>query len=189
MRITKGIRHYWLLSICSLFLAALLVACGSATNATSGSSSSSSSNNSSGSSNQDSSSGSTSSSTSSTTVASSGTANGCPSNAVVTTASGNASIIVKPTQMNQTISAHNGDIIEIQLPFGHKWTGPTTSQGILQLQGPAGYASKSDNACVWRFVAKGTGTAQLIFHSQALCQAGQVCPMYITAMPFDFSVK
>jgi len=108
---------------------------------------------------------------------------------VVTGGSGNASVIVKPTQMNQTISAHNGDIIEIQLPFGHKWTGPTTSQGILQIQGPAGYASKSANACVWRFVVKGTGTAQLVFHSQALCQAGQVCPMYITAMPFDFNVK
>jgi hypothetical protein len=163
----------------------LLVACGSATST----SSSSSGSNSSGNSNQGSSAGSTNGGTSSTTVASYGTANGCPSNAVVTSASGNASVIVKPTQMNQTISAHNGDIIEIQLPFGHKWTGPATSQGILQLQGPAGYASKSANACIWRFVVKGTGTAQLMFHSQALCQVGQVCPMYIIAMPFDFNVK
>src|SRR5437879_462050 len=152
MHVTKGIRHYWFLSICSLALATLLVACGGATSSASGS-------NSSGGSSQGSSGGSTSRGTSSTTVASSGTANGCPSNAVVTNESGKVSVIVKPTQMNQTISAHNGDIIEIQLPFGHKWTGPTTSQGILQIQGPAGYASKSANACVWRFVAKGTGTA------------------------------
>src|SRR6185437_10791520 len=102
---------------------------------------------------------------------------------------GNANVIVKPTQINQTISAHNGDIIEVQLPFGHKWTGPTTSQGILQLQSPAGYASKSSNACIWRFQVKGTGMVQLMFHSQALCQSGQACPMYITAMPFDFNVK
>jgi len=182
MRMTKGIRHYWFLSICSLFLVTLLVACGGATNTPNGS-------NNSGSSNQGSGSGAANGGTTSTAVASSGTANGCPSNAVVTTVSGNASIIVKLAQMNQTISAHNGDIIEIQLPFGHKWTGPTTSQGILQLQGPAGYASKSANACIWRFVATGTGTVQLMFHSQALCQAGQVCPMYITAIPFDFIVK
>jgi hypothetical protein len=183
MRITKGIRHYWLLSICSLFLATLLVACGGATSTSSGSNSSGSS------SNQGGGSGSANGGTTSTAVASSGTANGCPSNAVVTTVSGNASIIVKPAQMNQTISAHNGDIIEIQFPFGHKWTGPTTSQGILQLQGPAGYASKSANACIWRFVARGTGTVKLMFHSQALCQAGLACPMYITAIPFDFNVK
>lgn len=186
MRVTKGIRHYWFLSICSFFLATVLVACGGAAGASGGSNGSNSSGSSS---NQGGSSGSTSSGTTATVVTSYGTANGCPSNAVVTSTSGNAIVIVKSTQMNQTISAHNGDIIEIQLPFGHKWTGPTTSQGILQLQGPAGYASKSANACIWRFAARGTGTAQLIFHSQALCQAGQVCPMYITALPFDFNVK
>jgi hypothetical protein len=107
----------------------------------------------------------------------------------VTNEPSKASIVVTSTQTNQTISAHNGDTIEIQLPFGQRWTGPTTSQGILQLHDPAGYASKSDNACIWRFVAKGTGTVQLMYHSQALCQAGQVCPMYITNVPFNFSVK
>jgi hypothetical protein len=179
MHLPEGIRRYWFLSICFLVLTTLLVACGGATSSSSSSSGSS----------QGNSGGSTRSGTSSTLVNVNGTANGCPSTAVVTGEAGKASVIVKSAQINQTISAHNGDVIEIQLPFGHKWTGPITSQGILQIQGPAGYASKSANACVWRFVAKGTGTAQLIFHSQALCQPGQVCPMYITAMPFDFNVK
>lgn len=179
MHLLESKRRYWLLYICSFVFATLLVACGGATGAASSSKSSGQGNNN----------GSTSSSASSTAVSDYGTSNGCPSNAVVTSAPGKASIIVKTTQINQTISVHNGDSIEIQLPFGHKWTGPTTSQGILQIQGPAGYAAQNANACIWRFVARGTGTVQLIFHSQALCQAGQVCPMYITVMPFDFNVK
>jgi hypothetical protein len=182
MHVIKGLRHYWFLSLCSLVLATLLAACGSAANGSSGSSSS-------GNAGQGNNGRSTSGSASSTAVNSNGTANGCPSNIVVTGQPGKVNITVTARQMHQTITAHNGDIIEIQLPFGHKWTGPTTSQGVLQLQGPAGYASKSANVCVWRFVARGTGTARLMFYGQALCQASQICPMYITAIPFDFSVK
>jgi hypothetical protein len=179
MHVINSIRRYWFLSICALIFSIWLVACGSTASTSNSSSSASQSN----------SSGSTSSSTSSAIVNGYGTANGCPSNAVVTGGSSNVNVIVKVSQMNQIIPIHNGDIVEVQLPFGHKWTGPTTSQGILQLQGPAGYASKSANACIWRFVVKGTGRAQLMFHSQALCQAGQVCPMYITAIPFEFNIQ
>ena len=174
MRMTKDIRHHCFLYICFFVLTLVLVACGGA--ASSGPAKPGN--------------GSTSTPGSSTPGSGNGTANGCPSDAAVASTSGAANVItVNATQINQTIVAHNGDTIEIRLPFGHKWTGPTTSQGILQIQTPAGYASKTGDVCIWRFTAKGTGSAQLVFHSQALCQAGEVCPMYITTMPFNFAVK
>ncbi len=133
--------------------------------------------------------GSSSPSSTSTPVGIYDTATGCPSNTVVTTAPARANVIVVPAQVNTTITAHNGDVIEIRLPFGHRWNGPGVSQGVLELQMPYGYASQSDGACIWRFVAKGIGTTKLNFSNQALCKKGQMCPMYIALFPFTIEVK
>lgn len=118
-----------------------------------------------------------------------GSVNGCPSNIVVTTKPTNANVILQPSDINTTIIAHNGDVIEVRLPFGHKWAGPLVSQGILQLQSPAGYAWKTNNACIWRFVAQGTGSAQLNFSGRPLCKPKQMCPLFIMAIPFKITVK
>lgn len=113
---------------------------------------------------------------------------GCPSNAAAP-ATSTANVLIKPSQANSTITAHVGDVIEVLLPFGHKWSGPTASQGQLELQTPSGYASTANGVCVWRFVAKGTGTTQLNFTSQALCKPGELCPQYIMSVPFTINVK
>jgi hypothetical protein len=118
-----------------------------------------------------------------------GTSNGCPSDFVVNTAPAAPNVTVKPNNSNATVNAHVGDVIEVDLPFGIVWTGPTTSQGVLQLQTPAGYAWKASKMCVWRFVAQGTGTSQVTFYGRAMCKKGQLCPQYITRVPFTFSVK
>ena len=118
-----------------------------------------------------------------------GTAHGCPSDMVVSTAPSTANVIVKPNQINSTITAKVGDVIELHLPFGQKWTGPTASGGNLEIQQPAGYASKTDNVCVWRFTAKSAGTTNLEFRAQALCKPNQMCPMYIAEFPFVITVK
>ena len=118
-----------------------------------------------------------------------GTSVGCPSNTVVSSAPTKANVTVQMSNLNVPITAHVGDVIEVRLPFGHKWGGPIASQDGLDLQQPAGYAWKTDNVCIWRFVAKGTGTSQLLFHSQALCKPGEMCPLYITSIPFTVTVK
>ena len=118
-----------------------------------------------------------------------GTAQGCPSDFVVSTAPSAANVIVKPSQTNSPITAHVGDVIEIRLPFGQRWTGPTASKGGLEIQQPAGYAWKTDNVCIWRFTAKTAGTTNLEFQEQALCKKGQLCPMYIAEVPFAITVK
>ncbi|HEX4206271.1 MAG TPA: hypothetical protein VHZ51_19140 [Ktedonobacteraceae bacterium] len=173
-------RKQWFVAVCLLILALMLAACGGASKpGTAGTGGS----------------GNTQPSptappkASPTRIAGNGTATGCPNNAVVTSPPRQANVIATSSQANKTITAHKGDVIELRLPFGHKWTGPTSSVGILQIQPPAGYAWKANNACVWRFVATGTGSAQLVFHSQALCKPGSICPMYIAVVPFTVTVK
>jgi len=114
---------------------------------------------------------------------------GCPSNAVVGTAQTPANIVLKLSNSNTTINAHQGDVIEIQLPFGQLWNGPTASQGVLQLQTPAGYASGTSNSCVWRFTAQGAGVTQLNFYGRAMCKKGEMCPQYVVSVPFTINVK
>ncbi len=117
-----------------------------------------------------------------------GTSQGCPSNAVVSSPT-KATITVLDSNKSSIINAHRGDVIEFRLSFGKKWSGPTTSQGGLELQTPAGYAVKTSKACVWDFVAKSTGTTALTFNSQALCKRGEMCPMFIAVLPFTVQVK
>jgi len=118
-----------------------------------------------------------------------GTAHGCPSDLVVNTAPSTANVVVKQLSANTLTTAHVGDVIEIRLPFGHKWGGPTTSQGNLTIQQPSGYAWKSDSVCIWRFVAKSAGTTNIHFTSQAICKPGQMCPFYIAELPLTITVK
>lgn len=114
---------------------------------------------------------------------------GCPNNAVVGTSPTQANIVLKPSNSNTAVDAHQGDVIEVQLPFGQLWNGPTTSQGGLQLQTPYGFASQTANSCIWRFTAQGTGTTQLNFFGRAICKKGQMCPQYVVSMPFTINVK
>ncbi len=127
--------------------------------------------------------------TSPTAVKGYGTAYGCPSDLVVNTAPSAANVVVKQLSANTSTTAHVGDVIEIRLPFGHKWSGPTTSQGNLAIQQPSGYAWKSDSVCIWRFVAKSAGTTNIHFTSQAICKPRQMCPFYIAEIPLTITVK
>ena len=117
------------------------------------------------------------------------TATGCPGNAVITTAPANPNVTIRLTNSNGTVVAHNGDLIEVRLPFGQQWSMPSTPGNVLQLQTPAGYAVSADKVCVWHFIAKNTGTAELSFSAKAICKPGQMCPLYIMRVPFTIDVK
>ncbi|HLX55643.1 MAG TPA: hypothetical protein VKR83_01320 [Ktedonobacteraceae bacterium] len=134
--------------------------------------------------------GSGSTSTASTPVAhaTSVSAYGCPG-AVMSTPPAPANVVLKQTESNSIIKAKVGDVIEVDLPFGQSWSGPTTSQGELQLQTPAGYALPTAKVCVWRFTAQGTGTTQLEFYGRAICGKGALCPLYIRSLPFTLVIK
>ena len=159
----------WLILSLATALAFILTACG--TNSSSGSSS-------------------TSTGTTPVPIATS-TPNsyGCPSNTVINTASPPANVVLKTSNSNTMVTAHQGDVIEIQLPFGQLWNGPTASQGALQLQTPYGYPSQTVSSCIWRFTAQGTGTTQLNFYGRAICKKGQLCPQYVVSVPFNIHVN
>ena len=123
------------------------------------------------------------------TVGVAGTSQGCPNATVVNPPQNKPNVTIELTNKNSTITAHSGDLIEVRLPFGQQWNGPTTSQGVLQLQNPAGYALSTAKVCIWRFVAQGTGTTQLDFSARAICTKGQLCPQYILMVPFTIDVK
>ena len=162
-------KSLWLMISLATALAFVLTACGSNTSSGSGSSSTSSGN-------------------TPAPVATSAT-NGCPNNTVINTASTPANIVLKTSNSNKMVTAHQGDVIEIQLPFGQMWNGPTTSQGALQLQTPYGYVSQTANSCIWRFTAQGSGTTQLSFFGKAICKKGQMCPQYVVSVPFNIQVN
>ena len=164
-------KSLWLIFSLATALVFVLTACGANTGTGSGSGSTSTG------------------STPAPTATSIVTHKGCPSNAVIGTSSPQANIVLKPSNSNADVNAHQGDVIEVQLPFGQLWNGPTTSQGVLQLQTPAGYASQTANSCIWRFTAQGAGTAQLSFYGKPMCQKGQMCPQYVMSVPFTVTVK
>lgn len=118
-----------------------------------------------------------------------GSAQGCPSDVVMTNLPPAPNIVLQSSQSNSTVTTSVGSTIEVHLPFGHKWVGPVNTSTELQLQQPAGYALKSQNVCVWRFVAKQSGTSRISFTSQAICKTGELCPMYIAVFSFNINVK
>jgi hypothetical protein len=123
-----------------------------------------------------------------TASAGNGTAQGCPSNAVVNNLP-KANEIVIPSGVSTTVFAHPGDVIELHMPFGKMWSGPTNTSTVVELQQPAGYALSASKACVWRFTAKSVGTARLNFTMRPICKKGSMCPMYIAQLPVTIAVK
>jgi hypothetical protein len=120
------------------------------------------------------------------TVSGYGTDQGCPSNVVVSEAPATPDVTVGPT--SGIVNTHKGAVIEVHMPFGIVWKGPTTSQGVLQLQNPYGYAWRPANACIWRFVAKDTGTVSLTFLGRAICKKVPFCVPSVTVALFTIKV-
>jgi len=107
----------------------------------------------------------------------------------MTTSPAPANVVLKQSDSSVTVTARVGNVVEVDLPFGQVWSGPTTSQGTLQLQAPAGYALTASKVCVWRFTAQSAGTTALNFYGKAICQKGQMCPLYIMRLSYKVVVN
>lgn len=121
-------------------------------------------------------------------VTGSGSAHGCPSDVVVNSALAPPNVTIQPKQAAIPINVRKGDVLEVQMPFGVMWQGPTMSKGVLQLQQPAGYAWKPSNSCIWRFVAEQTGTIKLHFFGRAICKKLYLCVPSVLDTSFTIKV-
>ncbi len=116
-------------------------------------------------------------------------ATGCPDKTVVSTPPATAQVVVTSSDNNTQVNASKGETVEVDLPFGHLWQGPTgNSSAVLTPQSPSGYAFTTRQTCVWRFVAAGAGTTHLSFTGRPICVMGQACPMYVMVVSFTLDV-
>jgi hypothetical protein len=73
------------------------------------------------------------------------------------------------------------------MPFGIAWRGPEVAGQGLQLQQPAGYVSKANNACIWRYTAKNAGTEKLTFIGSVICKQNLHCAL--AEVDNEFTIK
>ncbi len=97
--------------------------------------------------------------------------------------------MVQAARRQDPVEAHVGNVVELRLAFGQRWSGPQQWPAGLEVQQPAGYADQADKACVWRFTVKQAGTYQLDFEARALCKKGEMCAMYIQDNPVTIEAK
>lgn len=115
---------------------------------------------------------------------------GCPGAAVVATRPTPAGVVLTTKNSGSTVNVTRGETIEVDLPFGHVWSGPANlSPGLLTMQTPAGYEASAIGACVWRFTAIGPGSVRLSFVGRPVCEKGQVCPLYVMAVIFTLTIS
>ncbi len=114
----------------------------------------------------------------------------CPNSTTVTNPPSAANVTLKSTHNNVVVNVKKGDIIEVDLLFGLIWQGPTNAfQHMLDLQAPAGYASSTANACVWRFIATDVGTVNLVFNGLPVCKkSNRECPMNVVDIEFTLNI-
>lgn len=115
---------------------------------------------------------------------------GCPGGSTSDTTQTPANVVLTNKDTGKTVNISKGQAVEVRLAQGLNWSGPAKlDSSVLELQGTAGSASTSDHTCVWRFLAVGAGKAQLSFTGRPICKKGQMCPMYIMAVPFTIEVS
>lgn len=125
-----------------------------------------------------------------TTATRTSTLSGCPDKTQVTTSPPAAALVLKNPNNTQPADVNKGGTVEIDLPFGSLWSGPTgASANLLTAQQPFGYASTQSKSCIWRFTATNTGTATLTFTGRPICVAGEACPQYVRAVSFLIAIK
>jgi len=115
--------------------------------------------------------------------------NGCPGKQMPTSTASTATVTLTLAARKRMTTVHPGDTVEVRLSSSLSWSGPFyLAPGILAIQPPAGYFLPAANACVWRFIASGRGTATLSFTGRPLCLPKRLCPRYII-QPIAFMVS
>jgi len=112
----------------------------------------------------------------------------CPDTTTTVSWSSATSAQLSLAQPRATVTV--GQSVEVALPANLQWTySPTSGQGIVQLQQPAGYYDASRQSCIWRFVTLAKGQATLAYSRIAVCVPGTKCSQVAMAVPLDLTVS
>lgn len=95
-------------------------------------------------------------------------ATGCPGpNQIVSRAP--ASVLVSANGSTRQVTLKVGQTLEVQLPFGRKWSLFPQSADTLSMTTPAGYGDVTVQSCIWRFTAAHAGSTTVTFDFAPLC--------------------
>ena len=130
----------------------------------------------------------TSSPTATATATTAAAPTGCPDAAQGVTWPTPATAQLSLTQVVAMVAV--GQSVEVVLPVTLQWHFvPTSAQGVLQLQQPAGYLDVARQSCVWRFVAQAKGESTLAFTHTSHCVPNTKCSDVAVALPLTVTVS
>jgi hypothetical protein len=102
-------------------------------------------------------------------------------------------IVSQPLQATgapQPVTLARGQRLEVRLQPTYSWqltmADPTA---ILAGASPQGWYDSAVRACIWRFTARGTGSARLTFVGAAVCPPLQPCPSVEQAVIYAVTVR
>ncbi len=121
------------------------------------------------------------------------TGNGCPSKLIPVDSPRPPDIVLTqqsdPGSNVKTVSAAQGQTIEIRLPASFTWQLSRGTPGpVLEMANPAGWYNSTLRACIWRFGAASAGTVQLEFAGGLACEPGKVCPALAAVALYKITV-
>jgi hypothetical protein len=120
--------------------------------------------------------------------------NGCPSQLIPVDSPRPPDVVLTqqsdPGSNVKTVTVTKGQVIEIRLPASFTWH---LSQGepssVLEVAAPAGWYNSALRACIWRFDAASSGTAQLDFAGGPVCDPGKACPAIAVIAQYKITVS
>jgi hypothetical protein len=120
--------------------------------------------------------------------------NGCPAqHPPVDAASFRPDVVVSQENVSspQMIALTQGQRIEIRLQPMYRWqlTASDSSHALAASSNPEGWYDDSLKACIWRFTAAATGSAQLSYSGPIVCPPLELCPSDEQSLTYDVTVR
>ncbi|HKV83899.1 MAG TPA: protease inhibitor I42 family protein [Ktedonobacterales bacterium] len=119
------------------------------------------------------------------------TVNGCPAHQPAAATARPADVVASQSSgLDQQVTLKQGQTLEIRLNPTLRWTLTMgAASRLLTPAQPNGWYGAAVNACVWRFTASASGSADLAFSGLAICQGGSICPHGALAQDYAVTVS
>ncbi len=103
------------------------------------------------------------------TVAQKTTANGCPVQTIPIDPLPKAAVTATQNQSNKSITVNVNQSFEINLSANMKWSAVNVTSNLIHESAPFGWYNKSQDTCIFRFIASHPGQVTIQFNGTSLC--------------------